>query len=356
MPSSPISSAAPRILIVRIGALGDVLHALPAVTALREALPAAHIGWAIEPRWQPLLSAFTQQGTALVDRIHLVPVQQWKSAPVSLATARSILALRSELRTERYTLAVDLQGTIRSAVVGRLAAAPTFTGSDSSRESFARKLYSQRVALTHPHVVEQACEILAAATQLPLTSAQPVLDPGPAARDWAASTIAALPVSNGIVVFSAGGGWGAKRWPAERFAAVAVGLSERGYLPVIAASTSENLLADQIVQASDGAARTVVCDIPQLTALLQSSALCIAGDTGPLHLAAAVGTPVVGIYGPTDPARNGPWTPHRRILRSPLSLTSHARIQQPESGLLTISARDVIHSALELLQSYPDIA
>src|SRR5580704_14407076 len=98
---SPEKSS-PRILIVRIGAMGDVLHALPAVASLRERLSAAQIGWAIEPRWASLLAAHTQQGYPLVDRIHHVPVRAWKANAFSLATAGSILALRHELRTERY--------------------------------------------------------------------------------------------------------------------------------------------------------------------------------------------------------------------------------------------------------------
>ena len=339
-----------KILIVRIGAMGDVLHALPAVAALRVQLSAAHIGWAIEPRWASLLTAQTQQGSPLVDRIHHVPVQAWKAKPLSMATARSILALRRELRAEQYDIAVDLQGTIRSSFVGKLAGAKIFTGSTNPRETPARIFYTQKIALQQPHVVEQACEILGAAVGLPLVPATPVLAQDAAAEAWCNGVLAALPDSARIVVLSAGGGWGAKRWPSERFGALAAALTKNGCKVFVAAASVEDDLAHRVVESSAGTAQNIVCDLPQLTALLRRASLCIAGDTGPLHLAAAVGTPVVGIYGPTDPARNGPYTPHKSMLRSPQSTTDHSRHSAPEAGLLSITVQDVINSAMGLLQ------
>ncbi len=341
-----------RILIVRIGAMGDVLHALPAVAALREHMPEAQIGWAIEPRWASLLAAHTQQGESLVDRIHHVPVRTWKANPFSLATAGSIFALRRELRAERYDIAVDLQGTIRSSIIGKLAGAAVFAGPAHPREKPAGLFYTRKIETGQPHVVVQACEILGAATGLRLAPAEPVLARDIAAEAWCDGIFAELPISarSCTVVLSVGGGWGAKRWPAERYGEVAAALHARGCAVLVSAANSEDELAQRVVQASTGTAWSVVCDLPQLSALLQRAALCIAGDTGPLHLAAAVGTPVVGIYGPTDPARNGPFTQKKRILRSPLSTTDHSRHAATEPGLLSISAEDVIHSALELLQ------
>jgi len=352
MPAQPDpSAAAPRILIVRIGAMGDVLHALPAVTALRRHLPGACIGWAIEPRWATLLAASTPEGAALVDRIHTVPVREWKAAPFSLATARSIRALRRELREARYDIAMDLQGTIRSSAVGWLAGAGIFAGSAHPRESIARLLYTLKVQIRQPHVVQQACEIAGAAIGASLAPGQPHLLPDPAAEAWCHALLATLPPTARLAVLSVGGGWGAKRWPPERYGALAAALSDSGYTPLIATAHADDQLALQAVTASHGSARMAVSNLPQLTALLRRAALCIGGDTGPVHLAAALGTPVVGIYGPTDPARNGPFTAHSRVLRSPQSLTSHSRIQQTESGLLSITVEDVIHSAMELFPS-----
>ena len=343
----------PRILIVRIGAMGDVLHALPAVAALREHRPSAQIGWAIEPRWTSLLAAHTQGGSPLVDRIHPVPVRDWKAKPFNIATAGSILALRRELHAERYDIAVDLQGTIRSSIIGRLAGAAVFAGSAHPREAPAGLLYTRKIEAHQPHVVVQACEILGAATGIRLAPAEPVLARQIAAEAWCDGIFAELPESarSRVVVLSAGGGWGAKCWPAERFGAVAAALHARGCAVIVSAANPEDELAQRVVQASAGTAWSVVCDLPQLTALLRRAALCIAGDTGPLHLAAALGTPVVGIYGPTDPARNGPFTQKKCILRNPLSATNHSRHAAIEPGLLSISVEDVIHSGVELLES-----
>jgi heptosyltransferase-1 len=351
MAANPSEKSSPRILIVRIGAMGDVLHALPAVAALREHMSGAQIGWAIEPRWASLLAAHTQQGRDLVDHIHHVPVRAWKANAFSLVTAGSILALRHELRAQRYDIAVDLQGTIRSSIVGRLAGAAIFSGPAAPRESPAGLFYTLKIGTRQPHVVEQACEILGAATGLQLPPAEPVLARDAAAEAWCDGIFADLPVSarSRVVVLSVDGGWGAKRWPVENFGAVAAALHREGCAVLVSAANPEDELAQRVVQASAGTAWSVVCDLPQLTALLRRAALCIAGDTGPLHLAAALGTPVVGIYGPTDPARNGPFTPKKRILRSPLSTTDHSRHAATETGLLSISAEDVIHSALELL-------
>jgi heptosyltransferase-1 len=353
MAANPSGKNSPRILIVRIGAMGDVLHALPAVAALREQMPEAQIGWVIEPHWASLLAAHTLQGKALVDRIHRVPVRAWKARPFSLATVASILALRCELRAEKYDIAVDLQGTIRSSITGRLAGAAVFAGPAHPRETPAGFFYTQKIETQQPHVVEQACEILGAATGLQLSPAEPVLAREIAAEAWCDGIFAELPMSSRsrVVVLSVGGGWGAKRWPPELFGAVAAALHAHGCAVLVTAAKPEDELAQRVVQASAGKAWSVVCDLPQLTSLLRRAALCIAGDTGPLHLAAALGIPVVGIYGPTDPARNGPFTQKKRVLRSQLSATDHSRHTAPEAGLLSISVEDVIHSALELLQT-----
>ena len=328
--------------------MGDVLHALPSVAALRTAYPDAHIGWAVEPRWQSLLSATTEQGRALVDRVHLVPVAEWKKAPFSRATLTSLRSLRRALRANQYEIAVDLQGTIRSSVIGRLSAARIFAGRCDPRESLARLLYTQSVKPHLPHIVQQSCEILAAAVALPFTPARVLLAPNTSAEIWASATLKPL-AGAPIAVISTGGGWGAKRWPVERYGQLAAALASRGIGVVVAAASADSSDSRVAVEASGGVARLVACDLMQLTALLRRASICIAGDTGPLHLAAALGTPVVGLFGPTDPARNGPWSSRARILRSPLSRTSYKHTDAPDPGLLTIQVEDVIHSGLELL-------
>ena len=136
---------------------------------------------------------------------------------------------------------------------------------------------------------------------------------------------------------------------AERYAAVAVDLIAHGFRVVVNIGPGEEPLADPIVDSTAGAAIPVECSLSQLIALTRRVTLCIAGDTGPLHLACALGRPVVGIYGPTDPSRNGPFGCNFRVLRSPASRRDHARRAEPEAGLLTIHPADVLQAVLELL-------
>ncbi len=150
-----------------------------------------------------------------------------------------------------------------------------------------------------------------------------------------------------IALITPGAGWGAKRWPPERYAAVARGLAERGFCVLVNCGPGEESLAAPIV--ATGVATPLNATLPQLIALTRRIALCIGGDTGPLHLASALGRKVVGIYGPTDPSRNGPYGTRARVLRSPESRRDHSRRDQPEPGLLTIAPEDVLRAADELL-------
>jgi len=357
-----------RVLVVRIGAMGDVLHAMPAVAALRERHPGCFIGWAIEPRWSDLLqiagdSEDLSQGVgptaakALVDRWYSVPVSAWKRRPLAGATLREIDVLRHLLKSERFDVCVDLQGSLKSAVVGRSAGAKVFVGAAEPRERLARWLYGRRVRGTAPHVVEQACEILGEAIAKPLHPAQslhPAQPLRPAqvtlpmhARDelWADRLVG----QDRICFLSPTAGWGAKIWPAERYGAVAAALGMAGFRVLVNASAGAEELADRVIANSEGFAQPVTSTIGQLIALLRRAAVVIAGDTGPLHLAAALERPVVGIYGPTTIARNGPWGTKSRVLRDAASVTSHKRLSEPEPGLLRISVEQVVGAALELL-------
>ena len=142
--------------------MGDILHALPAVAALRRAHPNWYLGWAVEPRWRPLLCGDDGE-MPLVDRTHLVNAKEWARAPLRGETLREIAALRHALRAEHYDLCIDLQGAVRSALAGRLAGAPRMIGEDQPREWAARWLFGERVATQGVHVIEQAVEVCAAA-------------------------------------------------------------------------------------------------------------------------------------------------------------------------------------------------
>ena len=335
-----------RILIVRIGAMGDVLHALPAIAALRAALPTAHLGWAVDPRWIPLLRDSTGR-SPLLDSLHPVPTRLWKQQPLSRATVRSVLALRSDLRTQAYDLCLDLQGSIRSAIVGRLAGSPAVVGSRHPREFPARLLYSRQVTADAPHVVEQAAQLVSAALQQDLQPS-PVLLPGdPVAEAWWRLQPAVTQPSIFLVPQA---GWGAKQWPADRFGELALHLARRGFHILVNQSQPDDPLASAVVAASLGTATAIATDLPGLIALTRRAALVVAGDTGPLHLAAALERPVLALFGPTDPARTGPWNTLSRVLRHPSSVTDHSRHLAAERGLLQLTTETVAAAALDLLQ------
>jgi heptosyltransferase I len=288
----------------------------------------------------------------LVDRTHLVKAKEWARAPLRAGTVREIAALRHALRAERYDLCIDLQGAVRSALAGRLAGAPRMIGEDQPREWPARWLFGERVATHGVHMIEQAVEVCAAAVGEPLS---PILPPLPSDRDaemWADEVLRGA--TGPLVLLSPGAGWGAKRWPTERYGAVAAALHAQGCVVLVNAGPKEKGIAAEVVRASGDVARTPEFTTPdstleRLIALTRRVCLVIAGDTGPLHLACALGKPVVGIYGPTDPRRNGPFGVPFRVLRHPESKRDHSRHAEPEAGLLTITPQQVVDAAKELL-------
>jgi heptosyltransferase-1 len=345
--------------------MGDILHALPAVTALRQAHPDWVIDWVVEPRWRALLAAecSTTRETAqnstqpLVDHLHFAATKQWRKSPFSRQTLHEFKALRSALRTGEYDAVIDLQGAIRSALLARLAArlagCRRLIGEANPREMPARWLFSERVTTHGKHVIEQDMELASAIAGDVLAPVPPLLPVDPAAEAWADEI---LPPASGqsAVLINPGAGWGAKRWPVERYAAVAQSLFDRGFRILINIGPGEEPLADAISSQTGGAAIPLACTLPQLIAITRRITLAIAGDTGPLHLACALGRPVVGIYGPTDPSRNGPFGTRFTVLRSPESRRDHTRRAAPESGLLTIQPGDVLRAADALL--YPESA
>jgi heptosyltransferase-1 len=335
--------------------MGDILHALPAVTALRQAHPGWIIDWAVEPRWRALLAAESSadRGTGrnseqpLVDHLHFAATKEWRKAPLSRTTLREIKALRQALRGSEYDAVVDLQGAIRSAVVARLAGCRRVIGEAEPRERAAAWLFTETVITCRAHVIEQDVELAAAIAGDELKPVRPWLPVDPAAEAWAE---ALLPAGHApAVLINPGAGWGAKRWPVERYGAVAAGLIGRGYPVLVNAGPGEEPLVEAIQKASGGAVTPLACTLAQLIALTRRVALAIAGDTGPLHLACALGRPVVGIYGPTDPRRNGPFGTEFKVLRSPESRRDHTRYAAPEAGLLTICLEEVLSAAEELL-------
>jgi len=337
-----------RLLVVRLGAMGDILHSMPAVTALRQAHPEWTIGWAIEPQWRGLFCANgCEAGTAsmpLVDRLHLVPAKQWAKSPLKTGTLRDIRRVRRELRAMHYDVAVDLQGAVRSAMVARWARTSRVIGEARPREFAAKWLFDEKVETRGVHVIEQSLEVVNAILGENLIMTLPLLPRDPVAEANAAE------IREPFVLLSPGAGWGAKRWPADRYGAVARNLTGAGFGVMINSGPGEERLAKEIADRSGVEVRIVALEMRELISVTRRAALVIAGDTGPLHLACALGKPVVAIFGPTDPARNGPFHSRSRVLRHPESVRDHSRRSEPEAGLLTIAPEAATDAALELLR------
>jgi heptosyltransferase-1 len=370
--------------------MGDVIHTLPAATDLRGAFPEAQIGWIVEQRWAELLvakntalSGLRSPSRPLLDFVHVVNTKSWRKSPFSAHTRRELSAALKEIRGQKYDLAIDFQGAIKSAFLASLAAAGTVFGMQKPRETPARMFYAQSVPTTGTHVVEKYQSLTAAivkqfaavhdksrATLARGNDRRVLPEPGGLANPWKAAgrfpkEIVEFPrdpaadrevanklqdVAGDVVLVNPGAGWAAKEWPPERFGRVAQALAAQGLTSVINYGPGEEELARSVEASSSGSARPVSCSVGELIALTRRSRLFIGGDTGPLHLAAALGVPAVAIFGPTDPARNGPYLSKSIVLRHEASRTSLSHTSNPDPGLLQITPEQVISAARRLLE------
>ena len=295
----PVAEPLARLLVVRLGSLGDLVHTLPAVAALRRAHPLAQIDW-------------------FVDRVHrefldLVPAI---SSVVTLRrpTTAGWLEARRELRQRRYEVAIDFQGLIKSAVLARLSGASRVIGFDraSARESLAALFYTERVNATDAgHVIEKNLRLAARAGASTDVREFPLAPP-------TSPALAAIrrEIPGAFVLLNCGAAWPNKRWPADRFGRIAAWLQQvHGLRSVVLWGPGEEAVAADVARASGGAAMVAPSTgLPGLVAVAREARLMLSGDTGPTHIAAAVGTPVVGLFGPTSPARNGPWDSADQVL------------------------------------------
>jgi heptosyltransferase-1 len=360
-------AASPRfesLLIVRLSAMGDIIHTIPAVAVLRQAFPHATLGWLIEERWSELLCApnYPRSGPRspqrpLVDRLHTVDIAKWRRALLSLDTWQQFAASRRDLRSLKYDAIVDFQGAVRSVLLARRSGAPVVFGDAKPREGAARMFYTEKVSTTGTHVVEQAVELsraLIPSASASTASVNPVEFPIDPEAEKKISDLLDADLKNGpkdFVILNPGAGWGAKMWPAERYAEVATALATDGVRSLINYGPGEEALAGAVEARSGGAARKLSCSVSELISLTRRARLFIGGDTGPMHLAAALKIPVVAIFGPTNPARNGPFGTQSIVLRSAVSTTDHTRYREPEPGLLEITVFDVVAAARKLLQN-----
>jgi heptosyltransferase-1 len=290
----------------------------------------------VERRWRDLLPTWVLPV--------LVDTKLWRRQPFAMETRAALQRLR---RHGRYDIAIDLQGATKSAVLGKIAGARAFVGPANPREWPARFLYGSMIETRSQHVIDQAKEIVAAVTSVGLRTASTVGDAGVAPTEWLPQTADAESwaqqfAQDRIAILNPAAGWPAKQWPADRYGELAKRLSARGFRVLVNIGPGEEEIGAAVVRASGGKCETISCTIPQLIALTRHATLFVGGDTGPMHLAAMLGVPTVAIFGPTDPARNGPYYGRTTVVRSPLSQTSYSHVRTPDSGLMAITIDEVM--------------
>ena len=302
-----------RILIVRLGALGDIVHAIPVLAAITRRWPAARVDWLVEHAYAPILSFVTGLHRRVVVR---GPASAETADTISFGGLAAYAAAAAHLRAQHYDAALDLQGLIKSATWARVSGAQRVIGFDPGhlREPLAGRLYSETVLPPdRVHVIQKNLSLLKA---LGIEGAPVELPLSPAASTATLEAIAGIGGAGNYIVLNPGAAWPNKRWPAERFGALAAALFERKQLrSFVTWGPSERGLADAVCRGSKGAAQPAPpTSIADLAVLVRDAALVVAGDTGPLHIAAAMGAPLVGLYGPTWPERNGPWHPDDEVI------------------------------------------
>jgi heptosyltransferase-1 len=292
-----------RFLIVRLSSLGDIILTLPMLAALRHTFCRSHIAWVVNARWKPLL-----EGNSDLNDIITLP-----NSSVS-----AFFGCGKRLRENNYTCVIDAQGLYKSALLSKFAQVKQRIGYSFSaaREGGASFFYTQRVKPIKKHIVDMNLELAAAAGATIEQARFPMTIPSDA-QSSVNQFLSSMKISR-YAVLSPGGGWLSKLWPPDRYGELALKLWEtHGLRIIINCGPGESALAE-IVAATASSALPIIVQykIPEMMALLFGAELVVAGDSGPLHLANALGTPVVGLYGPTSPDRNGPYGGRDIVVRN----------------------------------------
>lgn len=335
----------PKFLVVRLSSLGDIVHTFPAVAALRETFPNAEIVWLTHPRWKLLVES---SGLA---------TEVWAAETRSLSSLTKIL---SRARERKFSLSIDYQGLWKSGAIPYFGGVPRRIGisSETVREYGVPILYTDRVRCSRLHIADQNGE-LSLRVGARRGCAGFALAVSPADADAMGILLQAHGLAR-YVALSSGGGWRSKCWPPEQFGVLCKKIREAlGLRCIVNFGPGEELLAAS-VRESSGAADPLLYngDLGPLMALLRNADCIVGGDTGPLHLAVALGTPAVALFGPTDPARNGPYrvddsggVPRRDIvLRSPRAVTSYNRGDQADPSMLELEVDAVFEAVRRLVE------
>jgi lipopolysaccharide heptosyltransferase I len=330
-----------RILLIRTSAIGDVVHCLPVLTALRRHLPGARIGWVIEEAMAPLL-----QGHPDLDELLVVRLREWRRRPLAAATVRGIKQYLGDLRRFAPEVVIDLMGNHKAGVLAGLSLCDRIIGAARAdrRERSSAIWINQPVHPRGVHAVDRALSLLE-----PLGIVETQADFG---GDKLFPPPAPADLPERFFLIHPGAAWPNKRYPPDSWGAVARRLGEASGLPgLITAGPAEGDLVEAARRASRGALRPVASpDIGALAHLLRSAELVLAGDTGPLHLAHALGTPVLAVLGPTAPASHGPHGhPEAAIWHELPCSFCHKRLEEPKACLTLISPAEVAGRAAALL-------
>ncbi len=318
-----------RILVVRLGAMGDIVHTLPALASLKHSFPGSHLTWVVEPQWAPLL-----EQNPFLDRVVLFR----RAHPAALFESVR------DLRREPYDIAVDFQGLIKSALVASAAGAERIFGFHHSqvRERSAALFYSNKTFSPAAHVVDKNLDLAAAAGASSVLRSFP-LPPG--------RLEGSLPEGD-FVLASPLAGWRSKQWPLEYFGQLAARLRQELGLPLV-------LDGPPAAHANLAAVPGAVANATGIAGLIHATrraAAVLGVDSGPMHLAAALGRPGVALFGPTDPARNGPYGDTVSVLRSPRAETSYKRLSSIHPSMREITPEMVFSALKSLLIRRPSSA
>ncbi|HTG32426.1 MAG TPA: lipopolysaccharide heptosyltransferase I [Thermoanaerobaculia bacterium] len=334
-----------RILIVRTSALGDVIHALPVLTALRRHLPEAKIGWVVEEGMAPVLA-----GHPDLDELLVVRLRQWRK--VSGKALSELGGFLSALRRFSPDVTLDLMGNHKAGALSALSLAGRRIGfARRHRREPSSAVWINRPAVPRgTHAVDRMLSLLDA---LGLPPEPADFGPEKLFREEPAAArelLAAHPEP--FALLHPGAGWVNKRYPPAWWGKTARLLQAETGLPTwVAAARGEEGLAAEVEAAGGGAARIVpAADLPTLAALIRRARLMLGGDTGPSHLARALGTPVVMVMGPTDPERHGPYgDPGGAVYKRLACSFCYQRLAETKACLLEVPPRQVAARAAEIL-------
>jgi lipopolysaccharide heptosyltransferase I len=333
-----------NILIVKLSAIGDIVHTLPALARLRRAFPQARIRWVVERAMAELLREHP-----MLDEVIELDTRRWRTQWLSRATWGEIGDALAHLRRPPQDLGFDFQGLMKSGLVLWLSGAARRIGFETAalKEKASRVFLTERVPVpAEGHVIERNLALVRhvlgeddaeTAYEFPLAISE-------SDRRAVEDRLEALGVRE-FALLNPGGGWAAKRWPPQRYGAIADFLWERyGWISLVPCGPSEEALAHAVARASRWQkAVPFPCTLKQLAALADRARLFLGGDTGPLHLAAARGTPIVALYGPTSARRNGPFHPDDQVVaRTPASGYRYYSRRRRDEGFLDIPVGEVI--------------